>query len=1051
VLIVAVAALVIGSVSTGTASESAPADRPAGSSAWGSASSVATERTPSMSRDLARLTDAQGRAFSPSASPPQVGTQMAGAVASFQGAASSDNPANAASERPDGALAAGPSHLMQAVNQSVLVLSKTGTVLVEAPVANIFGIPATSTPTAPRVLYDHFTGQWFFLTTSQAPDKTASRLHVAYSVSSDPVGAYCKYTFDMTVDNGVPQPIHAEFPGLGVNSDGFYVSVTRVQNATSKVYDVRVDQMTRAMFAGCVNNASSTNSTVKDVAFPDGQPVRALQPAVTFGTAAEYFVGSEASGGSAIAVYSWPLGGTGLVLQGFTAVPAYAAQPSAAQQGSVVRLDVLDDRIPSAAIWRGGSLWFAHGAASPGGTPGVVWYQLDPASGTLRNRQLVWFQTGGYFEPAIMVDAAGNMALSMGASGTSMYPGAAVLTRGASDPPAVIGSVVVYADGVGPHDPAIPGGLARWGDYHGIALDPDGQGIWVEGEYSPSSAAGWATAIAHISAAPAPGTETGHYAVTAVPASPAAGATVTLSAQLLSASGAPLATAGRTVTWSAAPPGAFSAGTSTTNAAGVASVGFTTSTAPASYSITAQDNLGATGTSGPIVTRSLPTMSVYLPNVTKTLGGPNGFQTPFIVQNVGVTSTDLQISFYRFADGSLVTQRSVLALSPGASFADVPNNDLDLPNDSQFSVVITSFGAPVVAVVNEHNGSIEADAYAGASSGATTVFLPNVVRRFFGFHSPIIIQNVGSAPTTATATFVSFDGTAPRWVAGRTIAPGQSQFIEPNIEPGLVDGKQYSVTITSAQPVSVVLNTHNDDPGAAQPVFYSANGISGGATAVYGAYAVKNANGARFATIVLQNVGAGPVTPAIAFTPFAGGPATTFSGPAVAAGASWAIDPRYANGNIAQPFCGVTGVAGCLADGEYSFVASAGGAIAAVVNVFGPGSAMGYTATPTPATKYFLPNVLASYGGWTTPIILQSIGASSATLTWTPFTGGASIAQPIVLAAGQTLRIDPNLVVPQGKQYAVTVAANGTLAAIVMELNVSGGDNAMIYSGFPAP
>jgi hypothetical protein len=95
--------------------------------------------------------------------------------------------------------------------------------------------------------------------------------------------------------------------------------------------------------------------------------------------------------------------------------------------------------------------------------------------------------------------------------------------------------------------------------------------------------------------------------------------------------------------------------------------------------------------------------------------------------------------------------------------------------------------------------------------------------------------------------------------------------------------------------------------------------------------------------------------------------------------------------------------------------------------------------------------VLASYGGWTTPIILRSIGASSATLTWTPFTGGAAIVQPVSLVAGQTLRIDPNVVVPQGKQYAVTVAANGTLAAIVMELNVIGGDNAMIYGGFPAP
>ena len=44
---------------------------------------------------------------------------------------------------------------MEAVNQSVLVLSRTGTVVVEAPLANIFGIPSTSTAAGSRVLYDH--------------------------------------------------------------------------------------------------------------------------------------------------------------------------------------------------------------------------------------------------------------------------------------------------------------------------------------------------------------------------------------------------------------------------------------------------------------------------------------------------------------------------------------------------------------------------------------------------------------------------------------------------------------------------------------------------------------------------------------------------------------------------------------------------------------------------------------------------------------------------------------------------------------------------------
>src|SRR6058998_3886117 len=71
------------------------------------------------------------------------------------------------------------------------------------------------------------------------------------------------------------------------------------------------------------------------------------------------------------------------------------------------------------------------------------------------------------------------------------------------------------------------------------------------------------------------------------------------------------------------------------------------------------------------------TTTVYLPNVTRMLGGPDGWQTPFIVQNIGSNDTDLEISFYGFSDGSLVAQRHVSALKPGTSFADVPNNDTD--------------------------------------------------------------------------------------------------------------------------------------------------------------------------------------------------------------------------------------------------------------------------------------------------------------------------------------------------------------------------------------
>ena len=456
-----------------------------------------------------------------------------------------------------------------------------------------------------------------------------------------------------------------------------------------------------------------------------------------------------------------------------------------------------------------------------------------------------------------------------------------------------------------------------------------------------------------------------------------------------------------------------------------------------------------------------PTQTVYLPNVTKTLGGPTGWQTPFIVQNTGTASTTLEITYKRFLNGACAVRRTVTGLAAGTSFADVPNNDNDLPGDTQFSVVVRSFGAKVVSVVNEHAGTgsrAEALSYVGVSSGDNSVFLPNITRRFFGYVTPFIIQNLGTATATATSRFVSFDGSAPTVSVTRSIPGGGSKFVDPNSESGLVDGKQYSVTVsTGSAQLSVVVNTHNDAATVSAPVAYSTNGITDGAINVYGPYAAKNAGGiGRVSTIVVQNLSSGQVRPTLTFEKLGGGGTTqAFTSPdAIGSGRSWAFDPRFTLGTTTP--CS-TASSTCLGDGEYSFVASAGGAeIAVAVNVISSATAMGYTGIVAPSTTVYLPNVTRTLGGasgWTTPILLQTVTGTGATVKWYRFSDGALVTtQNVTIARGTGVRVDPRDVsaLDDNTQYSVVVTGTGgTVAAIVVE-EASGGDNAMIYEGFPA-
>ena len=437
----------------------------------------------------------------------------------------------------------------------------------------------------------------------------------------------------------------------------------------------------------------------------------------------------------------------------------------------------------------------------------------------------------------------------------------------------------------------------------------------------------------------------------------------------------------------------------------------------------------------------LTTYTVYLPNVTRMLGGRYGWHTPFIVQNVGSSSARLEVSYYRFSDGSLVATRAADVL-PGRSFVGSPNDEGDLPADTQFSVVVSAAGSPVVAVVNEHQGqggAAEALSYSGFRAGSRTVFLPLVAKMAGGWLTTMIVQNLGTVPTTVTASFTSLDGSLTSRIA-RTVLPLRSQFIDPRGEPTLLEGVEYAATFTASEPIAVVANAHNDLPGTVMPMGDSYNGVPAvTGTTTYAPYVTKNTDGVgRNSRIIVQNAGVAAATPALSLQPFGGGAATRVTGPSVAPGASWSFVPA-------------------TADGEFALTVTQG-TFAVLVTAISPATAMYYTGTGEPTGKLFMPNVTRSLTsgppdpGWTTPILIQSATATSATLRWYRFADGSLVTtQTVTLTVGGTTRIDPRSVpgLADGSQYAVVLETAGRVAAIVTELNLSGGDNAMIYSGFP--
>lgn len=210
-----------------------------------------------------------------------------------------------------------------------------------------------------------------------------------------------------------------------------------------------------------------------------------------------------------------------------------------------------------------------------------------------------------------------------------------------------------------------------------------------------------------------------------------------------------------------------------------------------------------TGSSSPA---SLTTgNTVYLPNV---LRNYVGYNSPFIVQNVGSQATNVTAYYYRFADGQLMGQDGPYNLGAGLSHPFRPAQTPFLTDNTQYAVKVVSDSAPVSALVNETSATTSMS-YSGLSTGSTTIDAPNITDNYYGWNTPIVVQNVSGTTANVTATYYNFaTGQAVKSDGPYAVGASLSHPFRPWQTSGLPSG-QYSVVVTSDQPVVAVVNETN--------------------------------------------------------------------------------------------------------------------------------------------------------------------------------------------------------------------------------------------------
>jgi len=417
---------------------------------------------------------------------------------------------------PDTQIAAGPDSLLEMVNSSGSVWTKSGSLAKIFDLNSFFPVPAGYTFSDPRVLYDAISGRWFASGVAFVTPSFGSVLVFAVSDTSDPTGTWHVYSADNSSN------VTHDQPKIGVSTD-------KVAFAFNDFLNAAIFQGASTWVFGKAAMLAGASSIPGEAIGPDSRRV-SLVPAIELTSTSTEFMAynnsdcaySGCNTGSPsigiVALTGDPSIGTLAWSEADPAIAGTSQPPPADQPGLPGSIQTNDDRFLT-AVWQNGTLWVDgnDGCAPPGDIvvrPCPRLIQVSTAGPTV-NQNFDLGSTGNdLYYPALHMDSAGDMYVVYNISSTSQDVSVRLTGQPAGSAPQFVVPAQTIQAGQGLYTCA-----NRWGDYSGSALDPSTpSSVWLAAEYAgPSSTnCNWATFISQVTFAAA---TTADFALSASPAS----------------------------------------------------------------------------------------------------------------------------------------------------------------------------------------------------------------------------------------------------------------------------------------------------------------------------------------------------------------------------------------------------------------------------------------------------------------------------------------------------------------------------------------------------
>ena len=400
----------------------------------------------------------------------------------------------------DTQLAVGTSDVVEMVNQEVMVWTRSGTLRKDTSLGAFFsssGVDRTADQMSdPRAVFDAASGRWFF----SVLDVTQNQIMLYVTSTSDPLGTAEVYWFDST---GCPDQ-----PRVGVSDS--------------------IVALTDNLFSDCGTFGQEIGGEVlllDKATLLAGQPAQStwygpdpryssITPAVSLSSTGTLFLVATDYWGDQLDVFSATAVNSDSIPVSLVPVSGISVVPDALQSDPLLVASG-DNRVQN-AVFENGTLWlaFSDGCAVAGepGTYSCARFDtvaLGSMSLTADTEFALADQRDALY-PNLMPTSDGNVIATFGYSSASETPGIGFIAN-----PATPGSTwTQLTAGTGPTE------SGRWGDYFGIARDPnDPTHVWFAASYG-TGGNGWGTTVAELGPYVAPVSSPPTITPSAPPASP---------------------------------------------------------------------------------------------------------------------------------------------------------------------------------------------------------------------------------------------------------------------------------------------------------------------------------------------------------------------------------------------------------------------------------------------------------------------------------------------------------------------------------------------------